>query len=192
MPVRLCLATAALAFLLGTSGAPAEPVARVVTRIDTPIADTIPIAVEAKTDTALNRSLAKDFRDALEVIGRLAGDGAENAVTLIFDAETVGERTASDATIGSVVGDAEGRLDFELKLWSSGGGSSLFQGPKSAEKITTGHRLNALLLREDTVHWQGFILADTSAGDAAATLGSLVQTLIDRLQISVDETIPLR
>ena len=187
-PLKLALI---LVFVLPVPAALADPIARIVTRVDAPIEDTVAISVAPEADTPLNRSLEREFRDALDGLGRLA-ETQDDGVQLLFNAETVGTRSASDATIGSVVGDAEGRLDIELKLWSSGGGNSLFQGARSTESITTGHRLNALLVRGETVYWQGYVLADTRAGDAAATLGSLVQTLVDRLDISVDETVPLR
>jgi len=194
-PRRLLPFLALLLTCFAASGAPAfatDPIARVVTRVDAAMLPTAVITLDPQSDSALNRALLTDFRDALDQVGRLAPDGAPDALRLIYQAEAFGDRVASDTRIGRVEGDAEGRLDIELKLWSSGGGSSLFQGQRRTERISNGYRLNALLVKGETILWQGYLLTSAESAPPEETLGPLVQTLVDRLEISVDETIPLR
>lgn len=169
-----------------------SPVARVVTRADSQMTPSTVILVESQVDSTLNNDLKPDFHNALELIGRRANDNDAKAIRLIYHAEPFGDRASSDTAVGSVQGDAEGRLDIELKLWSSGGGSSLLQGKNPYETITAGFRLNALLVDGERILWQGYLVTGPEPGDAVSALGPLVQTLIDRLDISVDEIIPLR
>ena len=120
------------------------------------------------------------------------GDGTAPVYSLVFDGEVMGSLDQSDTSIGKIEGNAEGKLDFQLKLWSSGGGSSLFQGHGTSGEVTLrGFRMNAALHLDDKIIWQGFVATNSNSGDPFDVLAPLVQVLMDRLDINSDEVIPL-
>ena len=130
---------------------------------------------------------------AIRQIGRApAGNGTAPVYSLVFDGGVMGSVDQRDTSIGKLEGDAEGNLDFQLKLWSSGGGSSLFQGQGQSGSVNMrGFRMNAALHDDDKVVWQGYVATNSGSGDPFDVLAPLVQVLIDRLDISSDEIIPL-
>ena len=170
-----------------------EDVARVVTRVADQLPDNAVIWARPSQESDLNNRLAEEFRIAIEQIARAPkGDGGAPIYSLVFNGDVVGTVDQSDTSIGSIQGDAEGNLDFQLKLWSSGGGSSLFQGQGSSGEVNLrGFRMNAALHLEDKVIWQGYIATNQTTGDPFEVLAPLVQVLVDRLDISADEIIPL-
>ena len=194
---RSLSALLALTFLLvplaGPFAADPNEVARIVTRVAAQLPDNAVIWAQPSQQSDLNDRLAEEFRTVIDHIGRApTGDGSAPIYSLVFDGDVMGTLDQSDTSIGRIEGDAEGKLDFQLKLWSSGGGSSLFQGQgKSGEVDLRGFRMNAALHLGDKVIWQGFAATNSSTGDPFNALAPLVQVLMDRLDIDTDEVIPL-
>jgi len=170
-----------------------DAVARIVTRVAEKLSDDAVIWARPSEKSDLNDRLAEEFRTVIGHIGRApSSDGKAPVYSLVFDAGVMGDVDQSDTSIGRLEGDAEGNLDFQLKLWSSGGGSSLFQGQGKSGSVTLrGFRMNAALHLDDKVIWQGFVATNTGSGDPYDVLAPLVQVLIDRLDIDSDEIIPL-
>lgn len=170
-----------------------EEIARIVTRVSEQLPDNAVIWARPAEKSDLNDRLAEEFRHVIETIGRApSGDGTAPVYSMVFHSGVMGSLDQRDTSIGRVEGDAEGNLDFQLKLWSSGGGSSLFQGQDQAGKVNLrGFRLNAALHIEDKVIWQGYAATNQSSGDPFDVLVPMVQVLIDRLDIDADEVIPL-
>ncbi|WP_425404930.1 hypothetical protein [Hwanghaeella sp.] len=190
---------AVLSLFLSTASASAaiaagnKEVARIVTRVATQLPDDAVIWAQPSRKSDLNNRLAKEFRVSIEQIGRApTGEASAQIYSLVFDGEVMGSVDQRDTTIGKLEGDAEGNLDFQLKLWSSGGGSSLFQGKGTTGEVNLrGFRMNAALHLADKVIWQGYVETNTRTGDPYDVLAPLVQVLIDRLDINSDDIIPL-
>ncbi len=186
-----------LPFLLLTAvvanAAGPDEVARIVTRVASQLPENAVIWPQPSQKSDLNDRLAEEFRAVIGHMGRAPkGDGAAPVYSLVFDGEVMGNLDQSDTSIGRIEGDAEGKLDFQLKLWSSGGGSSLFQGQGTSGDVTLrGFRMNAALHLDDKVIWQGFAATNSNSGDPFDVLAPLVQVLMDRLDIDSDEVIPL-
>ena len=183
-----------LASLAAVSAQAQEPAARIVTRVAEQLPDDAAIWARPSQKSDLNNRLAEEFRLAIEGIGRAPSTGGKAPLySLVFDGDVLGSLNRRDTTIGRIDGDAEGNLDFQLKLWSSGGGSSLFQGKGQTGTVSMrGFRLNAALQIGDKVIWQGYAATNTGTGDPFDTLAPLAQVLIDRLDVNTDEVIPLR
>ncbi len=172
-----------------------KDIARIITRVAEQVPDGAVVHIQPATESALNNRLSEEFKFALEHLGLTPiGNAQEGSFTLFFDAGVMGDVTAQDTSIGSVEGDAEGKLDFNLRLWSSGGGSSLFQGKNAPrnEVSLRGFRLNATMTIYDKQIWQGYAATNTKSGPPFETLAPLVQILIDRLDSNTDEIIQLR
>lgn len=170
-----------------------DEVARIVTRVAAQIPENAVIWPQPSQRSDLNDRLAEEFRNVIAYMGRApTGDGTSPVYSLVFDGEVMGSLDQSDTSIGKIEGNAEGKLDFQLKLWSSGGGSSLFQGQGTSGDVTLrGFRMNAALHLDDKVIWQGFAATNSNTGDPFDVLAPLVQVLMDRLDIDSDEVIPL-
>lgn len=170
-----------------------KDVARIITRVAEQLPDDAVIWARPSEQSDLNERLAEEFRLTITNIGRApVADGKAPVYSLVFDSGVMGSVDQRDTSIGRLEGDAEGNLDFQLKLWSSGGGSSLFQGKGQSGKVNLrGFRLNASLHRRDKVIWQGFAATNTTTGDPFDVLAPLVQALVDRLDVDTDEVIPL-
>lgn len=198
---RYCLKFLALAapfvLILTAAGAMTvhaeDEVARIVTRVAQQLPDDAVIWARPSEQSDLNTRLTEEFRLTIEHIGRAPTSDAKAPIySLVFDGGVMGSVDQSDTSIGRLEGDAEGNLDFQLKLWSSGGGSSVFQGQSQAGKVNLrGFRLNAALHLKDKVIWQGYAATNATTGDPFDALAPLVQVLIDRLDIDSDELIPL-
>ncbi|RVU39441.1 hypothetical protein EOI86_09450 [Hwanghaeella grinnelliae] len=194
---RFLTALLTLSFLLtpatGASAADSDEVARIVTRVAAQLPDNAVIWAQPSQNSDLNDRLAEEFRLVIDHIGRApTGDGTAPVYSLVFDADVMGTIDQSDTSIGKIEGNAEGKLDFQLKLWSSGGGSSLFQGQGTSGEVNLrGFRMNAALHLDDKVIWQGFAATNSNSGDPFDALAPLVQVLMDRLDIDSDEVIPL-
>lgn len=188
LPIFLLLA---LAF--PSIAAAKDEVARIITRVAEQLPDDAVIWARPAEKSDLNDRLAEEFRIAIEHIGRApTGGGKAPVYSLVFDGGVMGAVDQRDTSIGRLQGDAEGNLDFELKLWSSGGGSSLFQGQGEAGSVNLrGFRMNAAVQIKDKVIWQGYAATNTSSGDPFDVLAPLVQVLVDRLDINSDDVIPL-
>ncbi len=192
LPLTLLLALAILT-AAPTIAAAEDAVARIVTRVAGQLPEDAVIWARPAEKSDLNDRLAEEFRTVIDQIGRApSGDGKAPVYSLIFDGGVMGAVDQSDTTIGRLEGDAEGNLDFQLKLWSSGGGSSLFQGKGTSGNVTLrGFRMNASLHLDDKVLWQGYAATNTGSGDPFDVLAPLVQVLVDRLDIDSDDLIPL-
>ncbi len=148
------------------------------------------VQLVAEVDTDLNRRLRDYFIDELELRDIYVSSDAKTVFS--YNGKPTGFADERDNTIGRISGNAEGDTEIELKVWSSGGGSSLLQGKRSNDFRRDGVLLNVALGDGVQRYWVGSAQVQTTEGDVFTTLSALVSVLTDRFGETVNTTIPLR
>ncbi|MDJ0686612.1 MAG: hypothetical protein QNJ84_18165 [Alphaproteobacteria bacterium] len=188
---RLLGIAASLIMLFQTGLAAAEGDARVLTKSFVALSDSATLSLSQLSDSELNRRILPILVDELEFLDRAAPDDGLADLELRYDLIEIGETGPRDNRILTLQGTVNEDADANLKLWSSGGGSSLFQGRTRDFAFSRGYRLSAEIRQGPTLVWQGYVEAAAPRGDAIEVLSPMVQVLLGRMESTVDEIVRL-
>ena len=187
----LAVAASFALFLQSGLAAAAEGEARVLTKSFMPLSDSATLSLSQLSDSDFNRQVLPILVDELEYLDRAAAGDRPADLELRYDLTEIGEAGPRNNQILTLQGTVNDDADANLKLWSSSGGSSLFQGRTRDFAFAHGYRLNAEIRQGATLVWQGYVEAAASRGDSTEVLSPMVQILLGRMESTVDEMVRL-